>query len=96
MKNPASKDGVSDSGEAGLHVERGTTAAGALHVRIFELETRAFQRFDIIDACTLQVHERGRINKNLQAIELNGKEISDLYLEPEIAATLSGISRNQR
>src|SRR6516162_1482440 len=55
-----------------LHAKRGTAATRALHVRVFELETRALQRFDVINRHTLQIHERSCVDKHLKVIEAEG------------------------
>src|SRR5580658_4088728 len=55
-----------------LNVEGRSAAAGALHVRVVELEAGAFQRFQVVNADALQVHQRGRVDENLQAFEVEG------------------------
>ena len=40
-----------------LDVERRPAAAGALHVRVLELETGTLQRLDVIHAAAVQVHD---------------------------------------
>src|SRR6266568_8902975 len=71
-KTPSRRRGLNCANNVELHVERGTATAGALHIRVFELEARAFQRLDVIDACALQIHERGRIDENLESIVFEG------------------------
>ena len=53
-----------------LYVERGTAAAGALHVGILELKPRSFERLDVIDDAAIQIHERRRVNVHFQAIHV--------------------------
>src|SRR5438105_12996586 len=54
----------------GLHVERGATAACALHVGILELESRPFQGLDIVDDTSVQIHHRSSIDEHFQAIHV--------------------------
>ena len=49
----------------GLNVERGAAAASALHVRILELESGAFQSLDVIDMRSAQIHQRSGVNIDL-------------------------------
>src|SRR5579863_5227531 len=53
-----------------LHVERRTAAASALHIRILELEASAFECLDVIDHAAIQIHDRRRIDVDLQAVEI--------------------------
>ena len=53
-----------------LDAEGRSAAAGALHVRIFELEARAFERFDVVDNAAVEIHHRGRVDVNLEAIHV--------------------------
>src|ERR1017187_7539518 len=52
-----------------LYAERAATAAGALDVRVVELEASAFQRFDIVDGDAFQVHFAHLIDKDLESVE---------------------------
>ena len=52
-----------------LYAERTATAAGALDVRVVELEASAFQRFDIVDGDAFQVHFAHLIDENLESVE---------------------------
>src|SRR4029077_3244574 len=54
---------------ANLDVERGTAAAGALHVRVLELKTRALERLDVVDDAPVQVHDGGGVDVDLEAVE---------------------------
>src|SRR5207245_9217349 len=49
-----------------LHVKRRTAAAGALHVRILELEACTFQRLTVVNGGAVQVHHRDSIGEDLQ------------------------------
>jgi hypothetical protein len=40
-----------------LNAERGTAATGTLHVRVLELEARAFERLDVVDGDALEIHQ---------------------------------------
>ena len=40
-----------------LHAKGRTATAGALHLRILELEARCFQRLYIIDDAAVQIHQ---------------------------------------
>src|SRR3954463_16824957 len=55
-----------------LDAERRSATAGALHVRVLELEARALQGLDVIHLAAIQVHGRGRVNKNFYAFEVEG------------------------
>src|SRR5580698_3436174 len=55
-----------------LHAERRSAAAGALHVRIFELEARAFEGLDVVDDAAVEIHDRGRVDINFQAVHVEG------------------------
>src|SRR5215472_416259 len=49
-----------------LDGERAAATASALHVRVVELETGTFQRLDVIDGDTLQVHFAHLIDEHFQ------------------------------
>src|SRR5215471_15640099 len=53
-----------------LDVERRPAAAGALHVRVLELETGALQRLDVIHAAAVQVHDRGGVHEYFEAVHV--------------------------
>src|SRR5258707_8274240 len=53
-----------------LDAEGTAAAAGALHVGIIELESRAFNRLDVIDFDSVQIHGAHLVNGNLQTIKL--------------------------
>jgi len=53
-----------------LDAEGTAAAAGAFHVRIVELESCAFNRLDVIDLDSIQVHGTHLVDRDLQAIEL--------------------------
>src|SRR5260370_35254128 len=53
-----------------LYVERRAAAASALDVRIFEFESGSFYCLNIVDNATIQVHGGGRVDKNLQPVEV--------------------------
>jgi hypothetical protein len=53
-----------------LDAEGTAATAGALHIGIVELESRTFNRLDVIDLNTVQVHGTHLVNGNLQTIEL--------------------------
>src|SRR5580692_3687169 len=55
-----------------LHIERRTAAAGALHIRVLELESRALERLNVIYDAPIQVHDRGRIDVDLKAVKIKG------------------------
>src|SRR5260370_4711983 len=55
-----------------LHAERRSAAAGALHVRILELETRAFQSLDVVDNAAVQVHHGSGIDEYFQPFHVEG------------------------
>src|SRR5665213_2396512 len=51
-----------------LYAEGRSAAARALHIRILELEAGRFEGFDVVDYAAVQVHQRGRVDKNLEAV----------------------------
>jgi hypothetical protein len=53
-----------------LDAEGAAAPAGALHVGIVELESRAFNRLDVIDLNPVQIHGTHLVDGNLQTIEL--------------------------
>src|SRR6266436_751818 len=53
-----------------LDAERTAAAAGALDVGIIELESRAFNRLDVIDFDSVQIHGAHLVDGNLQTIKL--------------------------
>ena len=53
-----------------LDAEGTAAAAGALHVGIVELESRTFERLDVIDLNSIQIHGAHLVDGNLQTIEL--------------------------
>src|SRR5258708_3120906 len=48
-----------------LRAEGRPAAAGALHVRVLELEAGRFKGFHVVDHTAVQVHQRGRVHENL-------------------------------
>src|SRR5271155_996240 len=55
--------------EESLDAKRRSATAGALRVRILKLEACRLKRFDIIHYATAQVHQRCRIDENLETVE---------------------------
>src|SRR5712664_3996267 len=53
-----------------LDAERAAAAAGALDVGIIELESRAFNRLNVIDLDSVQIHGAHLVDGNLQTIKL--------------------------
>ena len=53
-----------------LDAEGTAAAAGALHVGIVEFESRTFQRLDVIDLNSVQIHGTHLVDGNLETIEL--------------------------
>src|SRR5258708_4814247 len=53
-----------------LDVERRPAAAGALHVRVLELETGTLQRLDVIHATPVQVHDRSGVHEHFKAVHI--------------------------
>src|SRR4029077_13529205 len=54
-----------------LDAEGAAAAAGALDVRVVELETGAFDGFDVVDFHALKVHGAHLVDGNLQAVEIH-------------------------
>src|SRR5271156_6572619 len=59
----------SDLGSA-LDAEGAATAAGALDVRVVELEARTFDGLDVVDLHAVEIHLAHLVDENLQAVEL--------------------------
>src|SRR5208337_1286953 len=53
-----------------LDAEGGSAATSAFHVRVVELKAGTLEGLDIIDIDALQVHQRGRVNVDLQSVEV--------------------------
>src|SRR5260370_36021383 len=53
-----------------LNAEGAAAAAGALHIGIVELESRAFNRLDVIDFNSVQIHGAHLVDRDLQSVEL--------------------------
>src|ERR1700677_3938114 len=54
---------------ARLDAEGAAAAAGALDVRVVELETRAFDGFDVVDLDAIEVHLAHLVDENLEAVK---------------------------
>src|SRR2546425_10224257 len=65
----ADRVGVSRSRRA-LDAEGAAAAAGALHMRVVELEPRTFKRLDVVNLHSVQIHRAHLVHGNLQAVEL--------------------------
>src|ERR1700694_5145351 len=52
-----------------LDAKRAAAAAGALHVGIVELESRTFERLDVVDLNPVQIHGTHLVDRDLQPIE---------------------------
>src|SRR5260370_6400221 len=77
MKKAQAKEKASSCDEASvvfalirLDVERRPAAAGALHVRVLELETGTLQRLDVIHPAAVQVHDRGGVHEHFKAVHI--------------------------
>ena len=53
-----------------LDAEGTAAAAGALHVGIVELESRTFNRLDVVDLNPVQIHGTHLVDGDLQTIKL--------------------------
>src|SRR5262244_2748197 len=53
-----------------LNAERTAAAAGALHVRIVELEPGTFQSLDVIDLNSLKVHRAHLVHGHFQTVKI--------------------------
>src|ERR1700721_4048597 len=51
-----------------LHAERGSAAAGALHVWIFKLETCAFERLAVLHDAPIQIHPGSATHNQLTPV----------------------------
>src|SRR6202142_1220216 len=62
---------LEESNQPGSLYGKGTAAAaGALDVRVIELEARAFERLDVVDRNAFQIHLAHLVDKNLETLEL--------------------------
>ena len=52
-----------------LDAEGAAATAGALHVGIVELESRTFERLDVVDLNPVQIHGTHLVDRDLQPIE---------------------------
>src|SRR5216683_1027023 len=55
---------------AELDAERAPTAASALHVGIVEFESRTFERLNVVNLNSVQIHRAHLVNCHLQTVEL--------------------------
>jgi hypothetical protein len=53
-----------------LNAEGTAATASALYVRVIELESRTFDRFDVIDLHTFQIHFAHLVDEDFQAFKL--------------------------
>lgn len=52
-----------------LDAKRAAAAAGTLHIGIIELESRTFERFDVVDRNAFQVHLAHLVHHDLEAVK---------------------------
>src|ERR1700733_5408828 len=73
---------------ARLDAERTAAAAGALDVRVVELEARTFDCLDIVNLHAVEIHFAHLIYENLQAVEFIDvvAVLIDLVLESHVIA----------
>src|SRR6266568_963490 len=70
-----------------LHAKGTTATAGALHVGVVELETRAFQCLDVVNLDAVQIHLAHLVHENFQTVELiDVVGFVDLVLESHVIA----------
>ena len=55
---------------AGLDAEGAAAAAGALHIRVIELEPGALDGLNVVDLHSVEIHLAHLVYKHLQAVEL--------------------------
>src|SRR6266481_7579022 len=68
-----------------LDAEGTAAAASALHIRIVELESGAFNRLDVIDLDSVQIHRAHLVDRHLQPIEIkNLVRVGRLVLERHV------------
>src|ERR1035441_5034276 len=53
-----------------LHAERASTSAGRFHLRIVELEARAFERVHEVHFNAIQVQKAGLVDKNFEPVRV--------------------------
>jgi len=68
-KNGPAPRGHFASLEESLYAERRPAATGALRIRILKLEACRLKRLYIIHRATAEIHQRRRINENLETVE---------------------------
>src|SRR5882724_2914674 len=56
---------------AALNAERAAAPAGALHVRVVELEPGAFDRLDIVDFHAFQVHRAHLVHGHFETVKID-------------------------
>jgi len=54
-----------------LNAKRTAAAAGAFHVRIIELEARAFDGLDVINLDAVEIHRTHLVNRDLESVEIH-------------------------
>jgi hypothetical protein len=54
-----------------LNAKRAAAAAGALHVRIIELEAGTLDGFDVIDLNAIQIHRAHLVNRDLEPVKIH-------------------------
>src|SRR6267142_1796847 len=78
-----------------LDAEGTAAPAGALHIGIVELESRAFNRLDVIDLDSIQIHGTHLVDRNLQPIELkNLVRITGLILKCHVVLETGAAAAN--
>jgi hypothetical protein len=82
---------------AELDAEGAAAAAGALHVGVVELESRAFNRLDVVDLDPIQVHGTHLVDGDLQTIKLKHLiRIGGLILKRHVVLETGAASTNHR
>src|SRR5882724_6681013 len=78
-----------------LDAEGTAAPAGALHIGIVELESGAFNRLDVIDLDSIQIHGTHLVDRNLQPIELkNLVRIAGLILKCHVVLETGAAAAN--
>jgi hypothetical protein len=83
---------------ARLNAERAAAAAGALDVRVIELEARTFDCLDVINLDTVEVHLAHLIDENFEAVEFIDvvAVLVDLIFESHVIAETRATATHDR
>src|SRR2546422_351014 len=75
ISNELERDGGADQGvrptnKRDLYAEGTAATASRLHIRVVELEARAFHGFDIVDFHSVEIQKAGLVDEHIQTVVL--------------------------